>query len=213
MCCTFSCSSPQVQQSALDYYLRALREVQSVSLLNIVFGDPLKESCDVLFKWTHGDDLGAATAQDFRNFLFGKVNDAREPCLYVPREMTGGVRKSRVALTTPGLPGSQFLDLELEETKLFSCKAELAERNGRDLSARCPLCGVWPSCQYVDAACSNPARGTYEGENRPPSADGKPEAMGESFSEEEFGWFDIIFVSGTFVLMFIALALPLCFFA
>lgn len=146
----FSCSSSQVQQSALDFYLNNFQEVQSVTLLNIVSEDPLEESCRVLFKWTHREDLGAATGQDFCKFEFWRVtSDSQElACLFAPKGMTGGAA-GPVDWLSPWPPRSSYSG----EISVQFCKEKLADGKGRELDARCGFVGIWPSCQYVDASC------------------------------------------------------------
>lgn len=149
--CNFSCSSPQVQQAALDDYLKVFLEVESVDLLNIVLGDSLEESCDVLFKWTHKDELGAATGQDFRKFWFRKVE---EPCLFAPKAMIEHFTGDAAVPHKPNIWIPKSGDIPEGGLKpFFSCRGILAERNARELDERCLFWATGPPCLYVDAYC------------------------------------------------------------
>lgn len=83
--CSFNCSSIQVQQAAMSFYLNKHREVQSVSILNSVASGPWPNTCDIAFTWNRRLYAGGASGEDFRKFRFEEVTG--DVCNYVPFAM------------------------------------------------------------------------------------------------------------------------------
>ncbi|GAQ85241.1 hypothetical protein KFL_002250210 [Klebsormidium nitens] len=151
--CAFSCNSTQVQQSALDFYLKHFPEVHSTRLLNIVPAGPFNQTCDLLFKWTHRDDLGASSGEDFRKFQFQRFPDTGN-CVFVPKAM-GYHFTGSTALLDPQN------DLRFETSG--KCKSALVGREFEvsEADAKWYGQGIWPVCFPEDLGCKRDERSKH----------------------------------------------------